>query len=109
MRAAIYCRVSSTQQAKEGDSISAQLDALRKYIRKYSYECVGEFVDDGISGTKYDRDEFQKMLDMVEDAEFRPEVHKAVAARRPCQSHDPFHIRPHFQEALESLCLVGFE
>ena len=67
MRAAIYCRVSSTQQAKEGDSISAQLDALRKYIRKYSYECVGEFVDDGISGTKYDRDEFQKMLDLVED------------------------------------------
>ena len=61
MRAAIYCRVSSAVQAKEGDSISAQLDALRKYIRKYSYECVGEFVDDGISGTKYDRDEFQKM------------------------------------------------
>ena len=66
MRAAIYCRVSSAVQAKEGDSISAQLDALRKYIRKYSYECVGEFVDDGISGTKYDRDEFQKMLDLVE-------------------------------------------
>ena len=66
MRAAIYCRVSSAVQAKEGDSISAQLDALRKYIRKYRYECVGEFVDDGISGTKYDRDEFQKMLDMVE-------------------------------------------
>ena len=65
MRAAIYCRVSSDRQAKEGDSISAQLDALRKYIRKYSYECVGEFVDDGISGTKYDRDEFQKMLDLV--------------------------------------------
>ena len=66
MRAAIYVRVSSDKQVKEGDSISAQLDALRKYIRKYSYECVGEFVDDGISGTKYDRDEFQKMLDMVE-------------------------------------------
>lgn len=50
MRAAIYVRVSSDKQVKEGDSISAQLDALRKYIRKYSYECVGEFVDDGISG-----------------------------------------------------------
>lgn len=46
MRAAIYVRVSSDKQVKEGDSISAQLDALRKYIRKYSYECVGEFVDD---------------------------------------------------------------
>ena len=66
MRAAIYCRVSSDRQAKEGDSISAQLDALRKYIRKYSYECVGEFVDDGISGTKDDRDELQKLLALVE-------------------------------------------
>ena len=67
MRAAIYCRVSSTQQAKEGDSISAQLDALRKYIRKYRYECVGEFVDDGISGTKYsERDELQRLMELVE-------------------------------------------
>lgn len=67
MRAAIYCRVSSNQQAKEGDSISAQLDALRKYIRKYSYECVGEFVDDGISGTKYsERDELQRLMELVE-------------------------------------------
>lgn len=66
MRAAIYCRVSSTQQAKEGDSISAQLDALNKYAVERKYEIIGTFVDDGISGTKYDRDEFQKMLDMVE-------------------------------------------
>ena len=68
MRAAIYVRVSSTVQAKEGDSISAQLDALRKYIRKYSYECVGEFVDDGISGTKYsERDELQRLLQLVQE------------------------------------------
>ena len=68
MRAAIYCRVSSDRQAKEGDSISAQLDALRKYIRKYSYECVGEFVDDGISGTKYsERDELQRLLQLVQE------------------------------------------
>ena len=67
MRAAIYCRVSSNQQAKEGDSISAQLDALRKYIRKYRYECVGEFVDDGISDTKYsERDELQRLMELVE-------------------------------------------
>lgn len=68
MRAAIYVRVSSDKQVKEGDSISAQLDALRKYIRKYSYECVGEFVDDGISGTKYsERDELQRLLQLVQE------------------------------------------
>ena len=67
MRAAIYVRVSSDKQVKEGDSISAQLDALRKYIRKYRYECVGEFVDDGISGTKYsERDELQRLMELVE-------------------------------------------
>ena len=66
MRAALYCRVSSAIQAKEGDSISAQLDALNKYANERKYQIIGTFVDDGISGTKYDRDEFQKMLDMVE-------------------------------------------
>ena len=67
MRAAIYVRVCSDKQVKEGDSISAQLDALRKYIRKYRYECVGEFVDDGISGTKYsERDELQRLMELVE-------------------------------------------
>ena len=66
MRAALYCRVSTATQVKDGDSIAAQLDALNKYAVERKYQIIGTFVDDGISGTKYDRDEFQKMLDMVE-------------------------------------------
>ena len=67
MRAAIYCRVSSTQQAKEGDSISAQLDALNKYANERKYEIIGTFVDDGVSGTKYsERDELQRLMELVE-------------------------------------------
>jgi len=67
MRAALYCRVSSAQQAKEGDSIPAQLDALNKYANERKYQIIGTFVDDGVSGTKYDRDEFQSLLQMVEN------------------------------------------
>lgn len=67
MRAALYCRVSSAAQAKEGDSIPAQLDALNKYANERKYEIIGTFVDDGVSGTKYDRDEFQSLLQMVEN------------------------------------------
>ena len=67
MRAALYCRVSSDKQAKEGDSIPAQLDALNKYASERKYEIIGTFVDDGVSGTKYDRDEFQSLLQMVEN------------------------------------------
>ena len=58
--------VSSDKQAKEGDSIPAQLDALNKYANERKYEIIGTFVDDGVSGTKYDRDELQKLLSLVE-------------------------------------------
>ena len=62
-RTAIYMRVSSDKQAQEGDSIPAQRDALRKYIDAHDdMICVGEYLDDGIRGTKEDRDELQRML-----------------------------------------------
>ena len=51
-RVAIYLRVSSDIQVKEGDSISAQRDALTRYAKEKGYSIVGEYLDDGISGTK---------------------------------------------------------
>ena len=63
IRTALYARVSSDKQVQEGDSIPAQLSALRKYIDDHSdMLCVGEYIDDGISGTKSDRDELQRLL-----------------------------------------------
>ena len=68
MRTAIYCRVSTDIQVKEGDSIQAQLSALRSYCEKNGHEIVGEYIDDGISGTLLnERDELQRMLDDVRD------------------------------------------
>lgn len=65
-RTAIYVRVSSDKQAQEGDSIPAQLDALHKYIdSRDDLICAGEYMDDGISGTKADRDELTRLLDDV--------------------------------------------
>ena len=66
MRVGLYVRVSTDIQARDGDSIEAQLDALRKYAKDHKYTVVGEYVDDGISGTKLtERDELQRMLDDV--------------------------------------------
>lgn len=66
-RTAIYLRVSSDRQAREGDSIPAQRDALRKHIDdRDDLTFAGEYLDDGISGTKADRDELQRLLDDVE-------------------------------------------
>ena len=65
-RTAIYMRVSSDRQAKEGDSIPAQRDALLKYITDRHLTLAGEYLDDGISGTKSDRDELQRLLSDVD-------------------------------------------
>lgn len=65
-RVGLYARVSTDQQANEGDSIQAQLSALKKYAADHNYEIAGIFVDDGVSGTLLnERDELQRMLDDV--------------------------------------------
>ena len=67
-RVALYMRVSSDQQAREGDSIPAQREALTAYAKQHNYFVAGEYLDDGISGTKYSqRDELQRLLADVQD------------------------------------------
>ena len=66
-RVAVYMRVSSDKQAKEGDSIPAQHEALLKYIDgRQDLVLAGEYLDDGVSGTKNDRDELQRLLSDVD-------------------------------------------
>ena len=68
-KTAIYIRVSSDKQVQEGDSIAAQRQALTKYVDdRPDLVLAGEYIDDGISGTKYSqRDELQRMLADVEE------------------------------------------
>lgn len=65
-RAGLYARVSSEEQAVEGISIEAQLSDLREEAKRRGYIVVGEFVDNGVSGTLFDeRDELQRLLELV--------------------------------------------
>lgn len=66
-RTAIYARVSTDNQAKEGDSIPAQVTALKAYVDAHKdLRLVGEYIDEGISGRKFQqRDELQRLLDDV--------------------------------------------
>ena len=50
IRAAIYCRVSTDDQA-ERRTIDAQVHALRQTVPHWGMEIVGEYLDDGYSGT----------------------------------------------------------
>ena len=49
MKAAIYARVSTDEQASKG-TIEHQIDACRAYCEKAGFDVVDEFKDDGVSG-----------------------------------------------------------
>ena len=66
IKTALYVRVSTDMQAKEGDSVPAQLSALHQYVtERKDHICVGEYIDCGFSGTKVERDELQRLLNDV--------------------------------------------
>lgn len=61
-RAALYCRVSTEDQAKEGYSLSAQKERLMAYCKAKGWEVSKIYVDDGYSGRYSDRPAYTRMM-----------------------------------------------
>ena len=75
---ALYCRLSVEDikddkdkkrkgKEDESNSISNQKQILSDYAKKHGYTNTMFFVDDGISGTSFDRSDFNRMHRMVEE------------------------------------------
>ncbi len=62
MKAVIYLRVSTKEQAEEGYSIPAQAEACRRFIADKGWELADEHVDRGESARTADRPQLQAML-----------------------------------------------
>ena len=62
--AGLYYRLSQEDE-RQGESLSIenQRTMLRKYAEERGFEIYGEYIDDGVSGTTFDRPEVQKLLD----------------------------------------------
>lgn len=54
-RAALYIRVSTTEQAQEGYSISAQKERLIAYCKAHDWFVADIYVDGGYSGSNLGR------------------------------------------------------
>ncbi len=66
-RAALYMRLSKDDEGTgESASISTQRDILRAYAAAQGIAVAGEYVDDGYSGTNFDRPDFQRMIGDIE-------------------------------------------
>lgn len=55
LRCAIYARVSTQEQANEGTSLSTQIERCRTHAATQGWDVVGEFIDEGVSGTLVSR------------------------------------------------------
>ena len=66
MNIAIYARVSSETQAKDG-TIDSQIEALREYAKIHDLTIIREFLDDGYSGTNLDRPGLDQLRDFTQE------------------------------------------
>jgi len=66
--AALYLRLSRDDGGdSESNSIGNQRAILRRYAQENDFDLFGEYVDDGISGTTFERDGFKRMIADIEN------------------------------------------
>ncbi len=58
----LYIRLSRDDGNVESDSIVSQRSLLNQYVKENNYKVVDEYVDDGFSGTNFDRPAFKRMM-----------------------------------------------
>ena len=66
-RAALYLRLSKDDEGQgESGSIHSQRCMLLAYAKERGFAVCGEYVDDGYSGTTFQRPGFQRLLEDIE-------------------------------------------
>ena len=66
--AALYCRLSQDDgNTSESVSIGTQKSLLTRYCTENGFQIYDYYIDDGYSGTNFDRPEFSRMMTDVED------------------------------------------
>jgi DNA invertase Pin-like site-specific DNA recombinase len=65
--AALYCRLSRDDGGDaESNSIQTQRMMLQRYAREQGFMLCEEYIDDGYSGTSFDRPDFKRMVKDIE-------------------------------------------
>ncbi len=79
-RVGIYIRLSHEDGDKqESESIGNQRNILQRYVNENNLTFIKEYVDDGISGTTFDRPGFNKMLQDIENGKINMVITKDLS------------------------------
>ena len=77
---ALYLRLSRDDELQgESGSIQTQRLMLRQYAAEHGLTVVDEYIDDGWSGTNFERPSFQRMIDDIEDGKINCVVTKDLS------------------------------
>ena len=77
---ALYMRLSRDDELEgESASISTQKQILRDYANEQGFLVVDEYVDDGFSGTNFERPSFKRMIEDIEDGKINCVVTKDLS------------------------------
>lgn len=77
---ALYCRLSQDDGREgESNSISNQKDILLSYAKLHGFHRTVFFVDDGYSGTTFNRPGFQQMQQQIENGEIETVIVKDLS------------------------------
>jgi site-specific DNA recombinase len=70
MRAALYIRVSTEEQGKEGYSIESQTAVCKRWVAEKNHDLVEVYVDEGHSSKTLKRPDMQRMIRDIERKKF---------------------------------------
>lgn len=69
---ALYCRLSQDDALEgESNSIQHQRQMLERYARERGYTNIRFYIDDGVSGTTFQRPGFQQMISDIQSGQVR--------------------------------------
>ena len=69
-KVAVYLRLSKEEYSneKESNSVTNQKIIIGNYLKEHrEYKLIDYYIDDGYSGTNFDRPEFQRMLEDIKN------------------------------------------
>ena len=95
----IYIRLSREDGDKlESDSISNQRDILQRYVKENKLILVDEYKDDGISGTTFDRPDFNRMIQDIENKKINMVITKDLSRLGRDYIKTGYYIENYFPE-----------
>ena len=79
-KAAIYIRLSKEEgDREESESVVNQRKILKAYAKENKYKIYDEYVDDGYTGTNFNRPDFKRMIKDIENKKINMVITKSLS------------------------------